>query len=183
MSRYGRTDAMMYSLSEFAFILAFLCIGLGALVYGRYRASEEIAERQRAEIEVLTAEVAFLNEILEEKQYGNVPCWRRPDATIPFVVGRLTIHDSGTMSAVRAALTPSGAAGGAATDHEITLGGRTLDEALRPAVVDLFRSELAYAGDHNCYLRLEVANETDEFSIYRDVAAIVTRIGMVAVHE
>ena len=174
MSRYGRTDAMMYSLSEFAFILAFLCIGLGALVYGRYRASEQVAERQRVEIDVLTAEVVFLNELLEEKQYGNVPCWRRPDATIPFVVGRLTIHDAESISAARAA---------EAAVRTVTLGGRTLEEALRPAVVDLFRSEIAYAGDHNCYLRLEVANETDEFPIYRDVAAVVTRIGMVAVHE
>ena len=174
MRSHARSDAMMYSISEFAFILAFLCIGLGALVYGRYRAVEQIAEKQRVEIDVLTAEVVFLNELLEEKQYGNVPCWRRPDATIPFVVGRLTIHDAESISAARAA---------EAAVRTVTLGGRTLEEALRPAVVDLFRSEIAYAGDHNCYLRLEVANETDNFPIYREVAAVVTRIGMVAVHE
>ncbi|TVR51260.1 MAG: hypothetical protein EA426_20130 [Spirochaetaceae bacterium] len=176
MRRRGRSDAMMYSISEFAFILAFLCIGIGALLYGRLRAAERIAESHEKEIEFLTAEVKFLNELLEEKQYGNVPCWRRPDGTIPFVVGRLTIHAGDSISLASART-------GTPTRRVSNLGADVLERNLRPAVADLFQSELSYAGEYNCYLRIEVANETDNFPIYRDVAAIVTRIGMVAVHE
>ncbi|TVR34680.1 MAG: hypothetical protein EA404_02115 [Spirochaetaceae bacterium] len=171
----SRSDVMHYSLSEFAFILLFLAAGALALLYARYAAAEQLNAEYQSRIAELTAEIDFLGELLAETQYGVVPCWRRPDGGIPAVVGTLTIHAPGSLSAER------------------TLGGRTLAiEAadgdsraalIRATLAELFAAELAYADQKNCYLRLVIENRTDSYAHYRDLTSIVSRGNLVVVNE
>ena len=95
MRRVSAT-ALHYSMAEFAYILLFLSIGALVLIFGRYQAAED-------EIATLKAEVNFLNEILAEKENAVVPCWQRPDATIPEIVGTITIHSRTRYSLERTA--------------------------------------------------------------------------------
>lgn len=82
MSGYrGGSDAVVQSLSEIAFILFFLAIGAALLLYGKYETTRDALLETEVQRDSLEEEVAFLQEILEEKRHGVVPCWRRPEGT------------------------------------------------------------------------------------------------------
>jgi|GEM_PF-2642283 len=220
------SDAFLFSLSEFAFILLFVLIAFGVVLFTLYAEALTELSAYEQKVEELNAEVAFLSERLAELEGGVVPCWRRPDQTIPRSVGRITIHterrfsidppagtaDAGSTSGAAAADSEGagaddvrGAAGGddaggddAGADDKAggdDAGGHDvdgtapleleledheeLDEPMRAELRSLLDAELSYAAEHNCYLRLEVENETDEFSVYRSLVETVRRLGIV----
>ncbi len=55
------SSALLFSLSEFAYILFFLCLGALVLLYANHRQSLQ-------DISALKEEVNFLNEVLAEKE-------------------------------------------------------------------------------------------------------------------
>ncbi len=215
------SDAFLFSLSEFAFILLFVLIAFGVVLFTLYAEALTELSAYEQKVEELNAEVAFLSERLAELEGGVVPCWRRPDQTIPRSVGRITIHterrfsidpaagtaDAGSTSGAAAA--DSAASGAEGTDGSAgaddagaddkaggdDAGGHDvdgtapleleledheeLDEPMRAELRSLLDAELSYAAEHNCYLRLEVENETDEFSVYRSLVETVRRLGIV----
>jgi hypothetical protein len=172
--RRARSDAMMYSLSEFAFILLFLSLAAAVLLLGRYADAAARAVSLEQEVSVLEQEVAFLNEILSEKQYGVVPCWRRPEQSVPPVVGTVTIHGRDVFSVARAA-----------DGRTVEIASREDEsaDAIEGTLRSLFRQDLEYAGEMNCYLRVAVHNQTNSFTFYRNVADVVSGTGMVVVNE
>lgn len=194
------SDAFLFSLSEFAFILLFVLIAFGVVLFTLYAEALTELSAYEQKVEELNAEVAFLSERLAELEGGVVPCWRRPDQTIPRSVGRITIHTErrfsidpaagsadagGSGSSARSALgDDAGAesAAGEAAPLELELeleDHEELDEPMRAELRSLLDAELSYAAEHNCYLRLEVENETDEFSVYRSLVETVRRLGIV----
>ncbi|TVQ34851.1 MAG: hypothetical protein EA384_17050 [Spirochaetaceae bacterium] len=166
---------MLYSLSEFAFVLLFVALAASALLYVRSLAAEQRAAEQELQIAALTEEVDFLNEMLSEKQYGVVPCWRRPDGSIAPLVGALTVHGPHryTVSRVR-------------DQDELTLNTAGAEDGsliMETALRQLYAEELAYAAEHNCYLRIAVQNETDSYAHFRDTASVIARTRMVVINE
>ena len=173
MRRRRSSDAFLFSLSEFAFILLFVLVAFGVVLFTLY--AEALAELEAYEqrVEELTAEVTFLSERLEELEGGVVPCWRRPDATIPRTVGLITIHTGRDYSISPAADSPERTVALELEEEE------PVAEAMRAELRPLFAAELQYAAEHNCYLRVEVENETDEFPVYRELVEAVRSLGIV----
>ncbi len=170
----GESTVLHYSLAEFAYILLFLSIGVLALVYVRYTtAREENAELQSTVTE-LEDEVAFLNEILAEKENAIVPCWRRPDGVIPELVGTVTIRSPGMLELEHA---ESGELRRLETPPE------ERGEILTAELLRLFQDERVYAEVKNCYIRMRIVNETNDFSLFKEAAEVLKRIGVVLVNE
>lgn len=176
-----RSDAMLYSLSEFAYILLFLAMGAAVLFYGRtleaQRRAAVLAEEVTgllAEVEELSTEVDFLNELLAEKRYGVVPCWKRPEGVVPPVVGTLTIRYSDEFILYR---TSSGKTVTVRTDYE------SRKVLLEEVIGDMFAPDLAYATQKNCYLRMTIENNTGSFHIYSDVLDVLGRLGIIVVTQ
>ena len=167
MRRGSTSAALHYSLAEFAYIMLFLTAGALFLVYSRYRAAE-------AEIVSLKQEVSFLNEILAEKENAVVPCWRRPDQTIPEIVGSITI-----LSATRYSLERS--SDGTVMAFAATQSMR--DKVMEEKILSLFAIERAYAAEKNCYIRMRIENRTNDFSLYKGMAEVLARVGVVLVNE
>jgi hypothetical protein len=165
-SRRKGSDIIYYSFSEFAFLLLFLSIGAGAAVTVSYLEARKVIEEQAREITVL-------NELLADKRYGVVPCWKRPEGAVPEVAGTVTIH-SGSRLTVRH---HSG------QQAELVFRYGTLKEQLIPAVGRLFKGEQVYAAEKNCYLRFTVVNETNSYELYHTVSRSLSEIGMVVVDE
>lgn len=170
MRRSSSSPALLQSLSEFAYLLLFLTLGGALVLFGQIREAEERVRAAEAEVARLTTEVAFLTEILEEKQYGVVPCWRRPEGEVPPISARIVLHGPGHVSLLR-------------TQDQAR---RELDGApaeLRDSLLALLQGELRYAGGKNCYLRVAVENRTNDYSLYEQAADVVTEAGMVVAHE
>lgn len=174
-----RSDAMLYSLSEFAYILLFLSMGAAVLLYGRSvraeREAEELTVRVaelQGEVEELTTEVNFLNELLAEKRYGVVPCWKRPEGVVPPVAGTVTINFSDEFVLKR---NSSGRAVTVRPSYD------ERKQVLEVALSRLFASDLAYAESKNCYLRVTIENNTGSFHIYSDVLDVLGSLGFVVV--
>lgn len=165
--RGSRSEAMLFSLTEFAFVLVFLCIAALGLLYAAY----ELGNRQVRSLQQLTdtleAEVGFLRELLDEKQYGVVPCWRRPEQKVPPLIGSVRIAGQ--------------------TEYEIEhRAGNSHDSTPAHLLSDiqaLFAPDLTYAAEMNCYLRIAVRNETNSFAYYREVSDQLRRNGLVVVNE
>lgn len=173
--RPSGSEALFHSLSEFAYILLFLALGALAVLYVQATAAEARAQAYAEENERLAEEVAFLEEILEEKRHGVVPCWRRPEEEVPKVAGRIVIHDETSFTVLRGTE-------GRSVEVEASEAQKAkseLDEAMRKVL----HEELTYAGEKNCYLRVEIENETNDFQLYDEVASIVTGAGMVVARE
>ena len=164
--RRAGSEAMLFSLSEFAFLFFFLAVAGVTVLYGRQQELDRVIRRQDERIRVLDEEVVFLNELLEEVRYGVVPCWRRPERAVPPVVGVLTLRGEAAFDLAYP--------GSGVLRSEETLEARHLGV--------VFAWEFAYARDNNCYLRLEVRNETDSFELYREAAATIRSTGMVVVN-
>lgn len=167
---------MLFSLSELAFVLLLLAVVAGVLLFGQWRAAEahvaELAERKEA----LEAEVTFLQDELEELAMGNIPCWRRPDATIPFFIGTLSVGDGHSVGVLRPDEQETDARIVNGDEHE-------LETDLEAAIRQEFSPELRYAAENRCYLRIAVRNETEAFAPYRRVVEVVNRTGIVPVGE
>ena len=190
--------ALFHSLSEFAYIMLFLSLGACVLLYAESRQARARAAAYAAENERLAEEVAFLTDMLEEKRHGVVPCWRRPEGTIDKVAGSIVIHDEGWFTVVRgadgytvdvrearpeAARSLRAAAGGTeVVDMEPETAGSAI-EVLDDTVRRVLRGELRYAGKKNCYLRVAVENQTNDYKLYEEVTSVVTGAGMVVAHE
>jgi hypothetical protein len=202
--RERASGALFHSLSEFAYIMLFLTLGAAVFLYAESRAARARAAEYAAENERLTEEVQFLTEMLEEKRHGVVPCWRRPEGVIPKVVGRIVIHGEASFTVERTAdgrsvrvprdrarsergpgaeRDDAGAAGAAAgtsgPDEEPGTPMERLDGAMR----SLFAEDLRYAGGKNCYLRVAIENETNDYALYDEVASVVTGAGMVVARD
>jgi hypothetical protein len=163
----GRSGALHYSLAEFAYILFFLSVGALVLLYGEYRQS-------LAAVETLREEVNFLNEKLAEKENAVVPCWQRPDKTIPETVGSITIHSRTRYSILR---TRDG------RNEAFAAPPEERDGMVSERLLHLFAAELAYAERRNCYIRMRILNETNDFSLYKGMAEVLVRVGVVLVNE
>ncbi len=184
MSEKPRPDAMLFSLSELAFILFFLAVTAAAIVFQAHEDTRAEADKLTTERDTLRAErdylavsvddleqeVDFLNEILEEYRHGVVPCWRRPDTIVPPVIGEIAIRSLSRYEIIRT---------GSSDVTVLTGARRELEENLKDALPVLFREELAYAGANRCYLRINVRNETNLFSLYENVVDVITGRNMV----
>lgn len=163
----GRSEAMLFSLTEFAFVLLFLCIaGLGVL-YAAYDAGNRQAHLMRARVDTLETEVVFLQELLDEKQYGVVPCWRRPEQKVAPLIGSVRILGPNAYT----------------VEHRSGVARDSLPEELIPNVLELFAPDIRYASEMNCYLRVAVDNTTNSFAYYRRVADELRNHGLVVVNE
>jgi len=179
--RRSGSEAMLYSLSEFSYILLFLAVGAATLLYGRYetveRRNRELAASNtelRAQVDELKVEVDFLNELLAEKKYGVVPCWRRPEGVIPRVAGTITIVMSSEFTIYRAACGKSITVHPSYDDREALL---------ERTIAGLFEQDLAYAREKNCYIRMSIENRTGSFHIYSDVLSVLSSLGIVVANQ
>lgn len=159
--------ATYYSLSEFAYIFLFLSIGVLSILYAHH--CENLKE-----LAALKEEVNFLTEVLAEKENAVVPCWRRPDAIIPELVGTITIHNGISYSTTH---TASG------RTETIAASPDEREQILTSRLLKTFREEREYAAEKNCYIRVRIVNETNDFSLYKDLGQVLSRIGMVLVNE
>lgn len=169
MKHRSHGEAMLFSLSEIAFVLLLLSVISGVIVYGQWRG----AVARTSELE---AEVEFLQDQLEELAMGNVPCWRRPDGTVPFLIGTLTVPDERSVGILPPGIEDDDAIMVEAADGE-------LEAALDSAIRQTFAPDLRYAAENRCYLRIAVRNLTDSFAPYRRVVEVVNGTGIVPVGE
>lgn len=184
MSEKPRPDAMLFSLSELAFVLFLLAITAAAMIFQshedtraeavRLEEERDVLRKEREYLETsvvaLEQEVGFLNEVLDEYRYGVVPCWRRPDGTIPPLVGVVTIH---TRSRYEITRERSG------DTLILTEAPVAMEEYLEESLRTLFQEEFTYAAANRCYLRISVLNETNSFPLYENVVSVVSRRNMV----
>ena len=198
----NRPEAMHYSIAELGFVLFFLAAAAAVLIYSRALEHEaqaaELAKQNeliKEEVDRLTAEVDFLNEMLAEKKHGVVPCWRRPDGEIPRLVGTVTIHHRHAITLEHHTAQPVETAERDTPENNPVNNPKNGDQLsrllefnftedggpLREAVSEMFQQELAYAREKNCYLRIAVKNETNSFSFYRSVSDILVGMGIVVV--
>lgn len=177
MSRHGsaqgsgrckaRSEAMLFSLTEFAFVLTFLCIAALGVVYAGYELSRAHALQLQEQLVTLETEVVFLQELLDEKQYGVVPCWRRPEQAVPPLIGSVQISGRESYE----------------VQHRAGDLSHSTPQQLTQDVQRLFASDIRYAAEANCYLRIAVQNKTNSFSYYRQAADELRRSGLVVVNE
>lgn len=174
MAVRGDSTVLHYSLAEFAYILFFLSIGVLTLLFVRYMTAQEENAKLQLTVTELEEEVEFLNEILAEKENAIVPCWRRPDGVIPELVGTITINSPVEMELEHA---------GNGELRRIETPPEERTEILTGELLRLLRDERVYAEVKNCYIRMRIVNETNDFSLFREAAEVLKRIGVVLVNE
>jgi len=165
--RRSRSEAMLFSITEFAFVLVFVSIAALGLLYAGYEASRGQARRLRQHVDTLETEVVFLQELLDEKQYGVVPCWRRPEQAVPPLIGSVRIAGPDSY----------------ALEHRAGTVRESEPARLIPDIQALFAPDIRYAAGANCYLRIAVSNETNSFAYYRKVSDELRQNGLVVVNE
>jgi len=165
MRKTGKDTAFHYSLAEFAYILFFLCIAV--LAYTGHRYALERQERVR-----LAAEVIRLTEVIARLENGNVPCFKKEDSPIPEFIAVITIKS-------RTRLTI------ACADGRVEAVGAPLEDLPRimeKKVAQLFARETAYRDQYGCYLRVQIVNETNDYSLYKNLSDIMRTLGIIVPH-
>ncbi len=157
---------LFYSLSEFAYLLLFISIGTGVALTTAYLNSQMVINEKEKEIQIL-------NELLADKKYGVVPCWKRPEEKVPEIAGTLTIHNKRKMTLTH----HSG------ISEEILLSGESVEEPLAASVSRLFYEDHKYSLEKNCYLRFSIINETNSYALFQKVSSGLAALGMVVVDE
>ena len=156
----SKQTASLYSLTEFAYLLLFIFIGASAILFVRYVKSEET-------VASLKKETAFLQKMLDEKKDGAVPCWKRPDAKIPKIAGKVIIHSIFFFTVQNHAKT----------------GMDTAESGLKKTILQSFKEDMAYAHKRKCYIRVKIINKTNDYSLYKKVAEKVKALDIVVVNE
>ncbi|MFP4331351.1 MAG: hypothetical protein ACLFP6_11590 [Spirochaetaceae bacterium] len=164
------SQAMVQSLSELAFILFFLAVAAAVLLQARHAEARAALAAAEAELAVLDEEVAFLRQLMDEKQYGVVPCWRRPEGEVPQIAGGVRIAADGSWSVWNAA-----------SGEERELDDDS--EPLAPVMETLFSREMRYADEMGCYIRVSIENGTPEFAPYERARETVVGLGLVVANE
>lgn len=188
MSRGGsglrQSPSLVNSLSEIAFLLAFIFIassGVLGVFLQRLGAKHDVlkaAHKEVVEENLLLEEesfslresVASLEAELEKIRNANLPCWRRPDGTIPAIAGRIHIYSTFEFEVWHFQ--------NGSQRFEV-LPGESEVETLREVLNRMFVETYAYARQNNCYLRIEIVNHTFSYDIYATVEDLVTAMGLV----
>ncbi|MCK5675325.1 MAG: hypothetical protein KAH95_18225, partial [Spirochaetales bacterium] len=166
MRRKSNSTAMIYSLTEFSYLLLFIFIGASVIIGGEYLKTKKLNEEFIAQIDALETEAAamkeeiqFLEDTLKELENGVVPCWKRPDSPVPEIAGTIIIrnfidytivHHSGNKRDI------------SVLDEDTTAENR--EEAkynhLKKVLTQVFKEDMAYAASKNCYIRVKIENHT-----------------------
>lgn len=181
-----QSGAMIYSFSELAFLLFMIALVAAAVLFEQERHARReaaaLAEERDTLLlhqDVLTEKIGGLeeqvddlNKEIERLLGGSVPCDQRRGTSIPAVAGRVDIQRLTQYRLVNHR-----------TQQVTTFSSE--DRAVPGAIVeltrDLFRDELAYAQRNTCYIRVAVANETNNFALFREVDSTLRRINIVPV--
>jgi hypothetical protein len=121
----------------------------------------------------LFTEYIRIKAILDEKEKGVVPCWKREDSPVPEVAGVIVINSDGVY-----------------TISHYSKGVKTV-EAEKPEEIylsayeiisRLFKNDMEYAADKNCYIRMQIINKTNGFEEYRKFASVLKDLGIVLIN-
>ena len=168
------SEAFSFSLSEFVWILFFLALGAFSLLYTDYRTVQQENVRLMEENASLIADNMILKARIEELEGGVIPCWKRPDSPIPELVGTIIIDsprlirvipDNGSEKSIL--LSPD-------SPHQGFL-------VLKETLIDQYKTLRGFAARNNCYLRMEVINHTERYSLYQEAAAVLKSLNIVVV--
>ncbi|MDA3937810.1 MAG: hypothetical protein PF693_00680 [Spirochaetia bacterium] len=189
MRRKSSSTAMIYSLTEFSYLLLFIFIGASVIIGGEYLKIKKLNTELLVQISVLETEaesmkeeIEFLENTLKELENGVVPCWKRPDSPVPEIAGTIIIqnfieytvaHHSGLSKNI------SELPEGTALDNR----EEAKYEYLQKLLTEVFKDDMAYAASKNCYIRLKIENHTSSYDLYRKYADVLKTLKIVLVNE
>ena len=189
MRRKSSSTAMIYSLTEFSYLLLFIFIGASVIIGGECLKTKELNTEYIVRIDKLETEaigmkeeIQFLEDTLKELENGVVPCWKRPDSPVPEIAGTIIIrnfvedtivHHSGSKRDI------------SALEDETPAENR--EEAkyiyLEKMLTEMFKEDMAYAVSKNCYIRVKIENQTSSYALYRKYADVLKALKIVLVNE
>ena len=189
MRRKSSSTAMIYSLTEFSYLLLFIFIGASVIIGGEYLKTKDLNNDLLVQIDELETEAAnmkeeiqFLEDTLKELENGVVPCWKRPDSPVPEIAGTIIIrnfieysivHHTGSKRDISAL--------------EEDIAPETREEAkynnLKKVLTQVFKDDMAYAASKNCYIRVKIENHTSSYALYRKYADVLKAMRIVLVNE
>jgi hypothetical protein len=189
MRRKSSSTAMIYSLTEFSYLLLFIFIGASAIIGGEFFKAKELNDKLLVQIDDLETEAAgmkeeiqFLEDTLKELENGVVPCWKRPDSPVPEIAGTIIIRNFIEYSIVHHTGSKRDIS---VLDYETPSENR--EEAkyiyLKKVLTEIFKDDMAYAASKNCYIRVKIENHTSSYALYRKYADALKAMKIVLVNE
>ncbi len=189
MRRKSSSTAMIYSLTEFSYLLLFIFIGASVIIGGEYLKTKDLNNDLLVQIDELETEAAnmkeeilFLENTLKELENGVVPCWKRPDSPVPEIAGTIIIQNYVEYTIVHHTGSKRDSS---VLDEDITEENR--EEAkynyLKRVLAEIFKDDMAYAASKNCYIRVKIENHTSSYDLYRKYAAVLKTLRIVLVNE
>ncbi len=189
MRRKSSSTAMIYSLTEFSYVLLFIFIGASVIIGGEYLKTKALNEgfivrinELETEAESMKKEILFLEDTLKELENGVVPCWKRPDSPVPEIAGTIIIRNFIEYTVVHHS--------GLSRDISELPEGTGLEnreeakyEYLQKILTEVFKDDRAYAASKNCYIRLKIENHTSSYALYRKYADVLKTLKIVLVNE
>ena len=189
MRRKSSSTAMIYSLTEFSYLLLFIFIGASVIIGGEYLKTKKLNDELLVRIDELETEatsmkeeIKFLEDTLKELENGVVPCWKRPDSPVPEIAGTIIIRNFVEYTIVHHS---GGKRDISALEEETSTENR--EEAkynnLKKVLTQVFKDDMAYAASKNCYIRVKIENHTSSYSLYRKYADVLKAMRIVLVNE
>ncbi len=189
MRRKSSSTAMIYSLTEFSYLLLFIFIGASVIIGGEYMKIREINNSLNQKIDKLEnesvsmkKEIEFLENTLKELKNGVVPCCKRPDSPVPEIAGTIIIknfieyslvHHSGQKLDILSL----------AEDIPAEEREEMKYKNLRENLLKMFHKDMAYSKSKNCYIRVKIENHTSSYTLYRKYADVLKALRIVLVNE
>ena len=189
MRRKSNSTAMIYSLTEFSYLLLFIFIGASVIIGGEYLKIQELNTQYIVKIDELETEAAgmkkeiqFLEDTLKELENGVVPCWKRPDSPVPEIAGTIIIRNFARYTIVHHSGSKRDIS---ALDDETPSENReeTKYIYLKKVLTEMFKEDMAYAASKNCYIRVKIENHTSSYALYRKYADVLKEMKIVLVNE
>ncbi len=189
MRRKSSSTAMIYSLTEFSYLLLFIFIGASVIIGGEYLKIKELntgfiirIDELETESANMKEEIQFLEDTLKELENGVVPCWKRPDSPVPEIAGTIIIRNFARYTIVHHSGSKRDIS---ALEDETPTENR--EEAkynyLKKVLAEIFKDDMAYATSKNCYIRVKIENHTSSYALYRKYAAVLKTLRIVLVNE
>jgi hypothetical protein len=172
------SQSIYYSMTEFAYILLFLAIGISTILFFRYKNLVIELDQVQKEKEALEHDneklLKELKDLLKKKD-AYPACSKIPDSQIPNTIARVVVDNETTYAIYNYVKSD--------LSHEKTTIYRSLQnkkyidktqifQKFETDIKNLFKEERQYARKNECYLLVDFENNTNDYSlfkIYKDI--------------
>lgn len=175
-SRRKSNISIYYSMAEFVYVLLFVSIGIAAFLYmenGKYHEEIESLKIERSQLVQTVQHLQEELEKLREKEKAQLSCDAVEGSGINNIIAVVTIKSNTSFEIMKTRNSEKRSVEN--VPEELTLA------VLRNSIEELFSDTISFSRVNQCFLRAQLLNETNDYSLYLKYKRILQESGIAVI--